>query len=290
MLSESPTLAMSARAKELKAQGKAVLDFSAGEPDFSPPPAVTAAVTEYLQTKPVHYAPVPGMPALRDAAAAEFARYHGRAVTRGEILVSCGAKHSLANLFMVTLSPGDSLVLRGTVRNTCSRPWPGAGDGELRLGARLFRHPATGEVVREFRAPLGSLPESPDDLVAFQDVGALVPPGEIGSRRDGGDRQDQQTGGERRRPQTSRGGHGRPPRGCDGEEGAQGHRITSSCRPPGIDDLCCTVGGRSIQRPVSQPTGARAGGSPAGPDCRAGRRAPLRNRGQGFQSTWCSSR
>ncbi|MDC0666794.1 pyridoxal phosphate-dependent aminotransferase [Nannocystis radixulma] len=111
MLSESPTLAMSARAKELKAQGKAVLDFSAGEPDFRPPAAVTAAVTEYLQTKPVHYAPVPGMPALRDAAAAEFARYHGRAVTRGEVLVSCGAKHSLANLFMVTLSPGDEVVI-----------------------------------------------------------------------------------------------------------------------------------------------------------------------------------
>lgn len=76
----------------------------------------------------------------------------------------------------VTLSPGDSLVLRGTVRNTCSRPWPGAGDGELRLGARLFRHPATGEAVREFRAPLGSLPESPDDLVAFH---LVLHPGDL---------------------------------------------------------------------------------------------------------------
>jgi aspartate aminotransferase len=111
VLSESPTLAMSARAKELKAQGKEVLDFSAGEPDFHPPAGVTAAVIDYLRTRPVHYAPVPGLPALRDAAAAEFARYHGRPVTRGEVLVSCGAKHSLANLFMITLSPGDEVVI-----------------------------------------------------------------------------------------------------------------------------------------------------------------------------------
>lgn len=111
MLSESPTLAMSARAKELRAQGKSVLDFSAGEPDFRPPAAVSAAVTEFVRTRPVHYAPVAGLPDLRDAAAAEFARYHGRQVARNEVLVSCGAKHSLANLFMVTLSPGDEVVV-----------------------------------------------------------------------------------------------------------------------------------------------------------------------------------
>ncbi|HEY8375829.1 MAG TPA: pyridoxal phosphate-dependent aminotransferase [Nannocystis sp.] len=111
MLSESPTLAMSARAKELRAQGRSVLDFSAGEPDFRPPDAVAAAVTEFVRTRPVHYAPVAGTPELRDAAAAELARVHDRAVTRSEILVSCGAKHSLANLFMVTLSPGDEVVV-----------------------------------------------------------------------------------------------------------------------------------------------------------------------------------
>lgn len=110
-LSESPTLAMSARAKELKAEGKSVLDFSAGEPDFRPPAAVGEAVVEFVRTKPIHYMPVPGLPALRDAVAAEFTRYHGRPVTRGEVLISCGAKHSLANLFMITLSPGDEVVI-----------------------------------------------------------------------------------------------------------------------------------------------------------------------------------
>ncbi len=111
MLSSSPTLAISARAGELRAQGKAVLNFSAGEPDFRPPPAVTEALTKFLATSPVHYTPVPGLPQLRDAVAQELSRYHGRPVARTEVLVSCGAKHSLANLFMVTLSPGDEVVI-----------------------------------------------------------------------------------------------------------------------------------------------------------------------------------
>jgi aspartate aminotransferase len=111
MLSSSPTLAISARAGELRAQGKAVLNFSAGEPDFRPPAAVTAALTEFLATRPVHYTPVAGMPELRDAAAAELGRYHERPVLRSELLVSCGAKHSLANLFAVTLAPGDEVVI-----------------------------------------------------------------------------------------------------------------------------------------------------------------------------------
>jgi aspartate aminotransferase len=111
MLSVSPTLAISARAGELKAQGKAVLNFSAGEPDFRPPPAVTASLTRFLATHPVHYTPVGGMSELRDAAALELADYHGRPVSRAEVLISCGAKHSLANLFMVTLAPGDEVVI-----------------------------------------------------------------------------------------------------------------------------------------------------------------------------------
>ena len=111
MLSMSPTLAISARAGELRAQGKAVLNFSAGEPDFRPPPAVTDAVTRFLASRPVLYSPVAGLPDLRDAVAREFSAYHGRPVARGEVLVSCGAKHSLANLFSVTLSPGDEVVI-----------------------------------------------------------------------------------------------------------------------------------------------------------------------------------
>jgi len=107
----SATLAISARAQELRAAGRKVFNFSAGQPDFPPPAAVAAAVTELLAGAPVGYAPVPGIPALRDAAAAELSAYHGIELARANLIVSCGAKHSLANLFMVTLEPGDEVVM-----------------------------------------------------------------------------------------------------------------------------------------------------------------------------------
>lgn len=107
----SATLAVSGRAGELRAEGKQVLNFAAGEPDFKPPKAVRDAVSEISQTEAIGYAPVPGLPQLRDAIAAEFQQVHGRSFERGEILVSCGAKHSLANLFLATLDAGDEVVV-----------------------------------------------------------------------------------------------------------------------------------------------------------------------------------
>jgi aspartate aminotransferase len=106
----SATLAISARAGELIAAGRKVYNFSAGQPDFPPPAAVTEFVTKKLAGAPVGYAPVPGLPDLRDAAAAELSDFHGIAIHRNQVIVSCGAKHSLANLFMTTLSPGDEVV------------------------------------------------------------------------------------------------------------------------------------------------------------------------------------
>jgi aspartate aminotransferase len=107
----SATLAVSARAGELKAEGKQVLNFSAGEPDFRPPEAVTAAVREQLASKPVGYAPVPGLPPLRKLVAEQLGAYHGQPFEAANVLVSCGGKHSLANLFMVTLDPGDEVAI-----------------------------------------------------------------------------------------------------------------------------------------------------------------------------------
>lgn len=106
----SATLAISAKAKALKAAGKDVLSFSAGEPDFKPPRVVIDAVRAKLDSHAVGYAPVPGLPALRDAVAAELSAYHGHAFERADILVSDGAKHSLANFFLVTLNPGDEVI------------------------------------------------------------------------------------------------------------------------------------------------------------------------------------
>ncbi|MGH1348271.1 MAG: pyridoxal phosphate-dependent aminotransferase [Nannocystales bacterium] len=107
----SATLAVSAKAAELRAAGREVLSFAAGEPDFKPPKAVRDAVSQASLSEPIRYAPVPGTPALRDAVAAELGAFHKREFARNEILVSCGAKHSLANLFLASLDPGDAVVV-----------------------------------------------------------------------------------------------------------------------------------------------------------------------------------
>lgn len=109
-IKSSATLAVSARAGELLAAGRRIYNFSAGQPDFPPPKAITDIVNKKLLGAPVGYAPVAGLPALRDAAAAELSRYHGIEIRRAQVIVSCGAKHSLFNLFMATLAPGDEVV------------------------------------------------------------------------------------------------------------------------------------------------------------------------------------
>jgi hypothetical protein len=77
----------------------------------------------------------------------------------------------------VMLSPGDSAVLSGTVRNTCGKPWPeGAGGEPLQVGARLFRQSAKGEAVREFRAFLERLPATAEDEAGFH---LVLDPGEL---------------------------------------------------------------------------------------------------------------
>ena len=107
----SATLAVSARAGELRAAGERVLNFAAGEPDFAPPKAVQSAVQEKLSSGPVSYAPVPGLPALREAAAKDLAAFHGKEFGASNILVTVGAKHALAELFLATLEPGDEVVI-----------------------------------------------------------------------------------------------------------------------------------------------------------------------------------
>lgn len=107
----SATLAVSGRAGELRAAGKSVLNLAAGQPDFRPPTPVAEAVSKLVSSSPIHYAPVAGLPELRDAAASELREYHGHPFARDQVMVNCGAKHSLANLFLVTLDPGDEVVV-----------------------------------------------------------------------------------------------------------------------------------------------------------------------------------
>ena len=108
----SITLAVTAKAAKLKADGVDIVSFGAGEPDFDTPDHIKAAVHAALD-KPGSgkYTEVGGTLALRKAIAAELTAVHGMAVEPDQVLVSTGAKHSLYNLFMALLDPGDEVLI-----------------------------------------------------------------------------------------------------------------------------------------------------------------------------------
>jgi aspartate aminotransferase len=110
----SITLAVTAKAAKLKAAGVDVISFGAGEPDFDTPAHIKEAVRTALETPQGgfgKYTDVGGLPKLRKAIADELNGVHGLALDPEQILVSTGAKHSLFNLFMALLDPGDEVLI-----------------------------------------------------------------------------------------------------------------------------------------------------------------------------------
>ncbi|HHL40372.1 MAG TPA: pyridoxal phosphate-dependent aminotransferase [Deltaproteobacteria bacterium] len=110
-LEESATLAVTARAKALRAEGRDILSFAAGEPDFDTPDNIKLAAVKALREGHTKYTPVGGIPELKDAIIEKFKRDNGLDYERDEILVSCGAKHSFYNLCNVILDPGDEVLI-----------------------------------------------------------------------------------------------------------------------------------------------------------------------------------
>jgi len=110
----SITLAVTAKAAKLKAAGHDIISFGAGEPDFDTPDHIKAAVTTALGKvggNTGKYTEVGGTAPLRAAIAAELARVHKTTIAADDVLVSSGAKHSLFNLFMALLDPGDEVII-----------------------------------------------------------------------------------------------------------------------------------------------------------------------------------
>jgi aspartate aminotransferase len=110
-LEPSATLAMAAKAKELKAAGKTVYDFSVGEPDFTTPKHICEAATAAMAAGHTHYTPVGGIPELRAAVAKQYRRRHGLDYSPQQVVVSNGAKHSLHNVFTALCDPGDEVII-----------------------------------------------------------------------------------------------------------------------------------------------------------------------------------
>jgi aspartate aminotransferase len=110
-LSESITIAITTLSKELKAQGKDVLSFSAGEPDFGTPQVIKDAAIKAMDNNETTYTAVDGTVECRQAVADKLKRDNGLDYDANDIIVSVGAKHSLFNIFQAAINEGDEVII-----------------------------------------------------------------------------------------------------------------------------------------------------------------------------------
>ncbi len=111
ILKPSPTLAISAKANSMKADGIDVISFGAGEPDFNTPQPICDAAKEAIDSGFTKYTPSAGISELRDAICGKLSRENGLQYYPSQIIVSCGAKHSVYNAMQVLVDPGDEVIL-----------------------------------------------------------------------------------------------------------------------------------------------------------------------------------
>ncbi|PAV00186.1 pyridoxal phosphate-dependent aminotransferase [Helicobacter sp. TUL] len=111
LLSESTTIAISSLARDLKAQGKDILSFSAGEPDFDTPKPIRDEAIRALNSGFTHYTAVGGIPELRKAICEKLERENGLHYDPSEVIVSNGAKHSLFNVLQALVCEGDEVII-----------------------------------------------------------------------------------------------------------------------------------------------------------------------------------
>lgn len=107
----SATLAAAAKARQMKAEGIHVFDFSLGEPDFPTPEHICRAAFKAMQDGHTHYTPASGIPELRAAIARLYQKEYGLRCTADQVIVSNGAKHSIYNALAATCGPGDEVII-----------------------------------------------------------------------------------------------------------------------------------------------------------------------------------
>lgn len=107
----SPTLAISAKAKKMKSEGIDVVGFGAGEPDFDTPEHIKESAIDSIKKGFTKYTATSGIPEIKTAIVEKFKRDNGIEYTPEEIIVSCGAKHTLYNIFQVILNKGDNVII-----------------------------------------------------------------------------------------------------------------------------------------------------------------------------------
>lgn len=110
-IKESPTLAVTARAAKLKAEGKDIIGLGAGEPDFDTPQHIKDAAKKAIDNGFTKYTPVAGIPGLKNAIVEKFKRDNGFTYSSKEVIVGVGGKQCIFNLALAVLNPGDEVVV-----------------------------------------------------------------------------------------------------------------------------------------------------------------------------------
>ena len=110
-MAASATLAMTQKSRELKSQGFDVISLSIGEPDFNTPEYIKEAGKKAIDDNFSKYPPVAGYEDLRDAISKKFARENGLTYSPDQIVVSAGGKHSIINVILATVNPGDEVII-----------------------------------------------------------------------------------------------------------------------------------------------------------------------------------
>ncbi len=134
----SATLAAGAKARQMKAEGVHVYDFSLGEPDFPTPEHICQAAAKAVQAGHTRYTPAGGIAELRAAVARAYQKTYGLRYTAEQVVVSSGAKHSLHNALAATVGPGDEVIIPTPY-------WVSYSDLVEMTGARFVLVPTTHE-------------------------------------------------------------------------------------------------------------------------------------------------
>jgi aspartate aminotransferase len=111
LIKPSPTLTIQAKANALKAAGRDIIGFGAGEPDFDTPHNIKMAAVRAIEAGFTKYTPVGGIDELKDAVIAKLQRDNRLVYRRSEVVISCGAKHSLFNIAQVLFEEGDEVLI-----------------------------------------------------------------------------------------------------------------------------------------------------------------------------------
>ena len=110
-IKSSPTIAVSTRAQELKAQGRDIINLGSGEPDFDTPPHIKEAAVQAIRDGQTKYTAVGGTPELKQAIADKLRRENNLEFSPAQIAASAGAKHAIMNLMQASLNPGDEVII-----------------------------------------------------------------------------------------------------------------------------------------------------------------------------------